>query len=68
MEFVDNVLIFNIIGKAERDWYKGEVFKIYIKYILLEGELETTAKCWTNGGVQNKNKNISFACHVEHEG
>ena len=66
MEFVDNVWIFTIIGKADRDLYKGEVFKIDIKYILLEGEFDTKAKCWTNGGA--KNKNISLDCYAEKEG
>ena len=66
MEFVENEWIFTIIGKAERDLYKGEVFKIDIKYILLEGEYDSKAKCWTNGG--KKDSNISLSCNVLQEG
>ena len=66
MEFVENEWIFTIIGRAERNLYKGEVFKFDVKYILLEGEFDTMAKCWTNGG--SKDSNISFSCTVLKEG
>ena len=62
LEFYENEWIFAIAGKTERDIYKGEVFKVEVKYILLEGEYETIAKFWTNGGSQNEK--ILFLCNV----
>lgn len=62
LEFYENEWIFTIAGKAERDINKGELFKVEVKYILLEGEYETNAKCWTNGGAQNEK--ILFLCTV----
>ena len=66
MEFINNEWIFTIIGKAGRDIYKGEVFKIEVKYILLERQYDTRAKCWTKGGSQNDK--IKFLCNVDYEG
>ena len=38
--------IFTIVVKTKRIIYKGEAFKVEVKYILLEGEYETIVKCW----------------------
>ena len=65
MEFVDYIWEFTLIGNIGRNSLKGEIFIIEIKYILLEGEFDSIAKCWSEGGFMNED--IYFLCNVEYE-
>ena len=64
LEFLNSRWSFKVVGNVDRDLYKGEIFTLEIKYILLEGEYDSTAKCWTEGG--SKDEKIYFSCNVEY--
>ena len=65
LEFVNNRWSFKIVGKADREIYQGEIFTLEVKYILLEGEYDTTAKCWVQD--RSNTDKIYFLCNVEKE-
>ncbi len=65
MEFRDHIWEFELIGDIGRNSFRGEIFTIEIKYIVLEGEFDSIAKCWSKGGFMNED--IHFLCNVEYE-
>ena len=65
LDFLNGIWSFKIWGLVERKIEKGELFIIEITYLLLGGEFDTIAKCWTQGG--NEIDPILFLCNVEYE-
>ena len=61
---IDNIWTFTLFGNIDRYSFKGEIFKIDVQYILLQGEYDSLAKCWSKGAL--KGQPIYFLCNVEY--
>ena len=61
---IDKIWTFTLFGNIDRYSFKGEIFKIDVKYILLQGEYDSLAKCWSKGAL--KGQPIYFLCNVEY--
>ena len=66
MEFAHGIWRFKIKGSSNKPVYRWEIYVIEMTYLLLNGEYDTIAKCWSKEGA-NKNGEIIFLCNVDYD-
>ena len=66
MEFIKGIWRFKIKGSPNKNVQRGEIYVIEMIYLLLDGEYDTIAKCWSKEG-GSKNGETIFLCNVDYD-
>ena len=66
MEFIKEIWRFKIRGIPDKNIRRGQIYIIEMIYLLLNGEYDTIAKCWSKEG-GSKNNEIIFLCNVDYD-